>query len=312
MSSDGIDPRELREALGCFATGITIVTTRDAKGNDVGLTANSFNSVSLSPPMVLWSLAKTAHSRPAFAAAEHFAVHILALDQEPLSNLFAKGGADKFSERQMTRGSGGVPLLEGCAARFQCRTAFRYEGGDHEIYVGEVIEFEHFDRPPLVFHRGRYSVVTKKEEQRKLPASDAGDGSFARDFIGFLLPKAQFRLFEGIRSELKRLSISLDQYFALAALGAGHRRTAEQLDALAQLYDRAFTPEAARDLINRGLVACANGHATQPLLSLTNEGGRLTLELLAIGKDAEATILEPFDYDEAQQLRTLLKRLAKR
>ena len=310
MSSDVIDPRNLREALGCFATGITIVTTRDAEGNDVGLTANSFNSVSLSPPMVLWSLAKTSHSRPAFAAAENFAVHILALDQEPLSNLFAKSGADKFSGVEMDRGHGGVPLLAGCAARFQCRTSFRYEGGDHEIYVGEVIEFEHFERPPLVFHRGRYSVVTHKP-QRDLPASDAGDGSFARDFLGFLLSKAQFRLFEGIRAELQRLSISLDQYFGLAALGAQGQRTANQLDALAKLYDHAFTSEATLDLIDRGLIKGEGDISEHMLLSLTNEGRLLMLELLAVGKDAEATLLEKFDDDEIQQLRSLLKRLVK-
>lgn len=312
MSSDVVDPRNLREALGCFATGITIVTTRDAEGNDIGLTANSFNSVSLSPPMVLWSLAKTSHSRPAFAAAEHFAVHILALDQEPLSNLFAKSGADKFAGVEIDRGHGGVPLLAGCAARFQCRTAFRYEGGDHEIYVGEVVEFEHFDRPPLVFHRGRYSIVTQKEQRRDLAASDAGDGSFARDFLGFLLSKAQFRLFEGIRAELQRLSISLDQYFALAALGAQEQRTALQLDALAKLYDREFTSEAALDLIGRGLIEGEGDISEHPLLSLTDEGRRLMLELLAVGKDAEATLLETFDGDEAQQLRSLLKRLVKR
>ncbi len=309
MSSDPINPRQLREALGCFATGITIVTTRDADGHDIGLTANSFNSVSLSPPMVLWSLAKSSHSQPAFAAAEHFAVHILAVDQEPLSNLFSKSGADKFAGLDIARGAGDVPLLKGCAARFQCRTAFRYEGGDHEIFVGEVVAFEHFDRAPLLFHRGKYSVVAKKEDRRDLPAADAGDGSFARDFLGFLLPKAQFRLFEDIRSELKRLSITLDQYFALAALGAGEPRTAEQLDDLAQLYDREFKPQARRDLIDRGLIA---GEGDDAVLSLTAAGNRLMLELLAIGKDAEQSLLERFDYDEAQQLRTLLKRLVRR
>ena len=312
MSSSAIDPRQLREALGAFATGITIVTTRDQQGHDIGLTANSFNSVSLSPPMVLWSLAKTSHSQPAFAAAGHFAVHILALDQELLSNLFSKSGADKFAGLDIERGAGDIPLLPGCAARFQCRTAFRYEGGDHEIFVGEVIDFQHFDHPPLLFHRGKYSVVARKEERRELPAADAGDGSFARDFLGFLLSKAQYRLFEDIRSELKRLDISLDQYFALAALGAGEARSAAQLDALARLYDRAFDSKAALDLIGRGLIACEEAREIEPQLSLTDAGNRLMLELLAVGKDAEATLLKAFDDGDSQQLRALLKRLVKR
>jgi 3-hydroxy-9,10-secoandrosta-1,3,5(10)-triene-9,17-dione monooxygenase reductase component len=312
MSTDTFDPRQLREALGSFATGITIVTTRDEQGHDIGLTANSFNSVSLAPPMVLWSLAKTSHSQPAFAAAEYFAVHVLALDQEPLSNLFSKSGADKFAGLAIERGVGNVPLLPGSAARFQCRTAFRYEGGDHEIFVGEVVEFEHFDHAPLVFHRGKYSVVRQKEAQRELPPGDAGDGSFARDFLGFLLAKAQFRLFEGIRSELRRLSISLDQYFALAALGAGSAMTAEGLDQLAKLYDQAFDSKSALDLIARGLIAYETGSVVKHRLFLTSDGHQLMLELLAIGKDAEASLLERFDYDETQQLRMLLKRLVKR
>lgn len=311
MNTAAIDPRQLREALGSFATGITIVTTRDGDGHDVGLTANSFNSVSLNPPMVLWSLAKTSHSQPAFAAAEYFAVHILALDQEPLSNLFSKRGADKFAGLAIERGVGDIPLLDGCAARFQCRTAFRYEGGDHEIFVGEVVDFKHFDHSPLVFHRGKYSVVMDKQSG-DLSDSDSGDGSFARDFLGFLLGKAHFRLFEGIRAELKRLDISLDQYFALCALGASNARTAADLDTMAQNYDRRFESVSALDLIGRGLLACEDAIGSKPRLFLTDDGRRLMLELLAIGKDAESSLQEQFDYSEAQLLRALLKRLVKR
>ena len=96
MSVADIDVAQFRQALGAFATGVTIVTTRDASGQDVGLTANSFNSVSLNPPLVLWSLSRKARSQPAFAQCEFFAVHILAADQEALSVRFATSGADKF------------------------------------------------------------------------------------------------------------------------------------------------------------------------------------------------------------------------
>ena len=105
-----MDPRQLRDALGAFATGVTIVTTQDAEGNDIGLTANSFNSVSLDPPMVLWSLAKTAQSRPAFLSTDYFAVHILSSGQEALSNQFAKRGEDKFGGVEITRGAGKLPF----------------------------------------------------------------------------------------------------------------------------------------------------------------------------------------------------------
>jgi flavin reductase (DIM6/NTAB) family NADH-FMN oxidoreductase RutF len=163
MSDDREDrARRFRNALGAFATGVTIVTTRDTDGRDIGLTANSFNSVSLHPPMVLWSLAKSARSLPAFLAGSHFAVHVLAADQEELSLRFATRGSEKFTGIDLERGVAQVPLLRGCAARFQCRTAFRHEAGDHMIFVGEVEEFDRSDLPELLFHRGRYSLAVPK------------------------------------------------------------------------------------------------------------------------------------------------------
>lgn len=163
MSDDREDrARRFRNALGAFATGVTIVTTRDADGQDIGLTANSFNSVSLHPPMVLWSLAKSARSLPAFLAGPHFAVHVLAANQEELSLRFATRGSEKFGGLDLERGVSQLPLLRGCSARFQCRTAFRHEAGDHMIFVGEVEEFDHSDLPELLFHRGRYSLAVPK------------------------------------------------------------------------------------------------------------------------------------------------------
>ena len=153
------DQTELRSALGSFATGVTIITTRGADGRDYGLTANSFNSVSLDPPLVLWSLNRNSASLAAFMASESFAVHVLAADQQPLSNRFARKGEDKFAGLSLARGLDGAPLLEGCAARFECRSRHRYEGGDHWIFVGEVAAFRHCHKPPLVFHGGRYEVL---------------------------------------------------------------------------------------------------------------------------------------------------------
>jgi 3-hydroxy-9,10-secoandrosta-1,3,5(10)-triene-9,17-dione monooxygenase reductase component len=116
----GMEQKDFRNALGRFATGVTVITTFDAGGTPVGVTANSFNSVSLDPPMILWSLAKTSHSMSAFADAHQFAVHILSADQESLSNQFAAKGTDKFAGISLD--SAEVPLLTGCAARFLCHT----------------------------------------------------------------------------------------------------------------------------------------------------------------------------------------------
>src|SRR5688572_10973088 len=120
-----------RHALGAFTTGVTIITTVDADGADVGMTANSFNSVSLTPPMVLWSLGRSSTNIVAFLRAKHFAVHVLASDQHALALRFSKRGIDRFEGLTLDRGPDGIPLLEGAAARFECRTVSQYEGGDH-------------------------------------------------------------------------------------------------------------------------------------------------------------------------------------
>lgn len=156
------DPLRFRQALGCFTTGVTIVTAQDAAGADVGMTVNSFNSVSLTPPMVLWSLGRSSSNIAAFLQAKHFAVHVLADGQDELAMRFAKKDVDRFAGVQLERAASGVPLLGGVAARFECRTAFQYEGGDHVIFVGEVISFEHWDRDPLVFKHGRFARAVHK------------------------------------------------------------------------------------------------------------------------------------------------------
>ena len=149
---------DFRTALGMFATGVTIVTARARTGEPVGLTANSFNSVSLAPPLVLWSLARSAGSMPAFETGSHYAVHILAAEQHALAERFAKKGiVDRFEGVTFEEGAGGAPILAGSAAIFECFNRSRYEEGDHVIFVGEVERCS--ARPgaqPLIFHGGRY------------------------------------------------------------------------------------------------------------------------------------------------------------
>lgn len=154
-----INHAEFRSALGSFPTGVTVVTARGPDGRDVGVTANSFNSVSLNPPMVLWSINKDSASLASFISSGTFAVHILAADQQAVSDRFAARWTERFADLEIERGYGEAPLLSGCAARFQCRLVYRYEGGDHEILVGEVIRFDRLDKAPLVYHGGRYGTV---------------------------------------------------------------------------------------------------------------------------------------------------------
>ena len=148
---------QFRAALGMFATGVTIVTARTAEGAVIGLTANSFNSVSLDPPLVLWSLAQAAGSLPVFRAGSHYAINVLAKDQKDLAERFALKGTDRWSGVNFVEGAGGAPLLEGAAATFECFNRSRYEEGDHVIFVGEVERCNwRAGASPLLFHGGRY------------------------------------------------------------------------------------------------------------------------------------------------------------
>ncbi|MCZ2103368.1 MAG: flavin reductase family protein [Comamonadaceae bacterium] len=153
-----IDARELRNALGHFATGVTVVTTRGPSGEPIGVTVNSFAALSLDPPLVLWSLAKRSWSLPAFEAASHFAIHVLASDQQALSDRFAKAGHDKFAAIEVGQGVANVPLLQSCTAVFQCSVEHRYDGGDHVILVGRVELLHTRSAAPLLFYRGRYAT----------------------------------------------------------------------------------------------------------------------------------------------------------
>lgn len=148
---------QFRSALGMFATGVTVVTARDAAGVRIGLTANSFNSVSLSPPLVLWSLSKRAGSLPAFTRGSHYAINILAAEQHEVAARFASRAADRFAGVAFREGASGAPVLEGAAAVFECFNRSQYEEGDHVIFVGEVERCEHrAGAQPLIFHGGRY------------------------------------------------------------------------------------------------------------------------------------------------------------
>lgn len=146
--------RELRSALGRFATGVTVVATLAPQG-PLGITANSFASVSLQPPLILWSPARKSRRFPAFEAAAHFAVHVLSAGQRALAERFA-GSDGSFDGVAHESGLGGAPLLAGCAARFECRHAAGYDGGDHLIVVGEVLRLVESDLAPLLFYQGRY------------------------------------------------------------------------------------------------------------------------------------------------------------
>lgn len=150
-----IDPRRFRDTLGCFATGVAVVTTIAPDGLPVGMTISSFNSVSMEPPLVLWSISNTAPSFEAFEKNPHFNVNILSEDQHDLCLQFSRPSEDKFSGVDHDACPNGVPRLADVAARLECETHSRIEGGDHTIIIGRVLGLHASESPPLLFHRGK-------------------------------------------------------------------------------------------------------------------------------------------------------------
>lgn len=152
-----IDGKDLRRVMGGFATGVTVITTHDGAGKDYGLTANAVTSVSLTPPLVLVCVDKTAESHDVFGRSGVFAVNILAAEQEALSQRFAKSGVDKFMGITVERAASGAALFPGSLAHLDCRVTAAHDAGDHTIYIGEVDTAEAREGDPLLFFGGRYA-----------------------------------------------------------------------------------------------------------------------------------------------------------
>ena len=290
----GFDSKDLRQAFGAFATGVTVVTTA-FEGKRYGVTANSFSSVSLDPPMVLWSLARTSSSFAAFENAPAFAVHILAADQEPISNRFASKGIDKFEGVEVREGHGGVPLLPGCAARFECRTAFRYEGGDHLIFVGEVVALEHASGEPLLFHGGRYAKRAREK---------AG-GETVSDDLSALVARAYFHLLTPVRTRAAEAGIGLAEHYALTILMNRGEATLAEINEVIGHSGVTLATDALDELAKRGLVSLRDGTRA----SLTAAGRTQMIELIAAARALEADAQLGFEPDDTQLLKLLLQRL---
>jgi len=154
-----VDPDELRRCLGSFVTGVTVMTALDEDGNLVGMTANSFTSLSLDPPLIVWSLRLNSSSMPIYKKAHRFVVNILAQDQIDISNRFSKSAPDRFNGIPFKTGIAGVPLIDGCASYLECKLEASYPGGDHLLFVGRVERIQLSERKPLAFGGGRYMVV---------------------------------------------------------------------------------------------------------------------------------------------------------
>jgi flavin reductase (DIM6/NTAB) family NADH-FMN oxidoreductase RutF len=251
------DPKAFRRALGNFATGVTIITAEGADGEKVGVTASSFNSLSMDPPLVLWSSMKDARSCEIFESASHFAVNILASDQMDMSNHFARQQEDKFAGFEWEKGIGGAPIFPNCAGRFQCETYDKLDGGDHWIFVGKVVAFDDFGRAPLCFHQGSYSMVFSHPGVSSKPGSDVGklpDKGRMGNHKFFLMLRAIRAYQDRYQPKVKALDLNLIESRCLLVMSDLSGESAEVL-VTHMNAPLAEVNEALVNLSARGMVA---------------------------------------------------------
>lgn len=294
--------------MGLFTTGVTIVTARASDGEPIGVTANSFSSVSLDPPLVLWSLAKSARSLDAFTGAEYFAIHILSAGQEDLSNRFASRGEDKFAGIEAAEGLGAAPLLAGCSARMQCRTVHRYEGGDHIIFVGEVVDLVSSDVTPLVFQAGKYALASRKESGEPFVASAVAETEFDEDFLGYLLWRARFQFAKELMKDPAIGGLSDNEFLLLATLAHNNWRSPESLAQTMFLDDAAG--DAARALAGleqKGLLERRAAGESAEQVGLNAAGIERALAALTAAKTTEAAFLDKLGLWDGAAFKNLLR-----
>lgn len=181
------DSRQLRNALGQFPTGVVIVTAQTAGGERIGMTMSSFNSVSLDPPLVLFSVHRNALTFVHWQEMKHYAINILGEDQEELSNSFARAKSDKWEGVNSAVGENGAPILPGAIVTFECEAYSRYDGGDHEIFVGRILKWHEgrMETQPLVFYGGKYRQLTSIADAHTPPSDTADLHGWVSDLHGW-------------------------------------------------------------------------------------------------------------------------------
>lgn len=262
------DRDAFRRCLAQFATGVTVIST-NAGGQLAGMTSNSFSSLSLDPPLVVWSIRRESRSLPAFASASHFAVSILAVDQLDVAKAFARSGDNKFDDVEWAPGIGASPVLKGVVASFECAKTAEIEGGDHVMIVGRVERYSRYDRSPLLFTQGRYARVYEAPDGNSGIAdshvSPAASGELTTSLM-FRAYRAMLRLFEQAR-QFEELT-----YPEVILLNAVQTNPGKPLELL--VSESVFDIDAGRDLaahlIERGLLDIGPSGA----YTLTAEGAR--------------------------------------
>jgi len=231
-----LDLARYRKALGAFPTGVAVITTNDPSGQPTGLTCNSFSSVSLEPPLVLWSLRTQSRLLPTFRAAKQFAINVLRHDQHDISANFARSDDKPLGDLDIVTGE--LPTVRDCVARFKCRTVSEYLEGDHVIFIGQVVEFDYLDEfEALVFYRGTYKAIAESIDRRAFSAKDIDE---ARRHIYTLL--AELASERAGEADLQALERGVDEIAGLEREGKMKERAYQALEFFHLIAQAAHSP----------------------------------------------------------------------
>lgn len=298
-----MDVKVLRNCFGKFATGITVITAMAPDGTKIGLTVNSFSSLSLDPPMVLWSLDKKSKSLDALKNATHFAVNVLASDQMDVSNNFARTSDEKFDDVEMIDGKCGLPLLGGTVAHLECKNIGTYEGGDHLIFIGEVECFETSEKKPLLYSNGQYTIAAR-HPAAKMAEPEVGHRSSSDEFIVPLLLRSYWEISDPFYRELEEEGIPVSQARILVHLSHSPELTVRELgDAIR--VDMASVAMSVNWL-------CDNGYLTKlenDKLVLSEHGREHLANVQARANRFENEILDGYSKADIEMLKSMLRKL---
>jgi flavin reductase (DIM6/NTAB) family NADH-FMN oxidoreductase RutF/DNA-binding MarR family transcriptional regulator len=315
------DPAHMRQCLSRFATGVTIVATRAPDGRFVGLTANSFNSLSLDPPLILWSLAAKATSLEVFKGQRFFSVSVLSVEQVDIARRFASRLPDRFHGVAVHEGLDGIPLIDGALAWFECERRTQLLQGDHWLFVGEVKRCASADGSPLIFRHGEFAVADALHRPLETPGRQApegasqepegfepGDQPFYEEYLPFLLARAGHQVAGGFHRQLRKHDLSMLSWRVLAALASRDDWTIGELCA-ASLAKQPTISKLIDRLVQQGLVARRGdpSDARRVRLSLTGQGHATMAPVLQDASAFNLSLLADYPPEELTSLKRLLR-----
>ena len=302
MTKD-IDVKTLRNCFGKFATGITVITAVAPDGTKIGLTVNSFSSLSLDPPMILWSLDKKSKSLDALKYATHFAVNVLASDQMDISNNFARTSDDKFDHVELADSKCGLPLLAGTVAHLECKNVGTYEGGDHLIFIGEVEYFDTCNKKPLLYTNGQYTIAAR-HPAAKMAVPDGEELSSNDDFIVPLLLRSYWEISDPFYRELQDEGIPVSHARIIVHLSHSSELTTAELSEAIRV-DMASVAMSVKWL-------CDNGHLNKlenDRLVLSSAGHEHLKNVQLRAQRFEKEVLDGYSDQDVDMLKSMLRKL---